>query len=194
MKDKTAVLDTFELISLEDAEKNGISKYLFYKYLKEKEYLKVAPGEYAPSDAWVDRLYLIHRRCPKAVFSHDEAFYYHGLTDREPLSYTMTVYSGYNPHRINADGDCKVYSVKKELLDVGKTYVIDTFGNEIPIYDMERSICDLIRSRSSIEIQTFTTVLKSYVARSDKDPGKLMEYAKLFSVQKILRTYMEILL
>lgn len=106
----------------------------------------------------------------------------------------MTVYSGYNPHRINADGDCKVYSVKKELLDVGKTYVIDAFGNEIPIYDLERSICDLIRSRSSIEIQTFTTVLKSYALRSDKDLGKLMEYAKLFSVQKILRTYMEILL
>ncbi len=106
----------------------------------------------------------------------------------------MTVYSGYTPHRINADGDCKVYSVKKELLDVGRTYVIDTFGNEIPIYDMERSICDLIRSRSSIEIQTFFTVLKSYVARSDNDPVKLMEDAKLFSVQKILRTYMEILL
>lgn len=55
MKDKTAVLDTFELISLEDAEKNGISKYLFYKYLKEKEYLKVAPENMLhPMPGWTD--------------------------------------------------------------------------------------------------------------------------------------------
>ena len=36
------------------------------------------------------------------VFSHDEAFYYYGLTDREPLVHTLTIYSGYNVHRLKA--------------------------------------------------------------------------------------------
>ena len=46
-----------------------------------------------------------------------EAFYYYGLTDREPLVHTLTIYSGYNAHRLKEDG-YKVYTVKKELLDV----------------------------------------------------------------------------
>lgn len=44
------------------------------------------------------------------VFSHDEAFYYYGLTDREPLVHTLTIYSGYNVHRLKEDG-YKVYKL-----------------------------------------------------------------------------------
>lgn len=51
---------------------------------------------------------MLHRRCPMGVFSHDEAFYYYGLTDREPLVHTLTIYSGYNVHRLKEDG-YKVY-------------------------------------------------------------------------------------
>lgn len=35
----------------------------------------------------------------------------------------------------------KVYTVKKELLDVGKQIVKSNQGNEIPMYDLERTIC-----------------------------------------------------
>ena len=141
----------------------------------------------------IDELEMLHRRCPMGVFSHDEAFYYYGLTDREPLVHTLTIYSGYNAHRLKEDG-YKVYTVKKELLDVGKRTVKSNQGNEIPMYDLERTICDLVRSRSSIEVQDFNAVLKAYVGRKDKDLNKLMKYAKLFRVDKIVRNYMEVLL
>ena len=88
----------------------------------------------------------------------------------------------------------KVYTVKKELLDVGKRTVKSNQGNEIPMYDLERTICDLVRSRSSIEAQDFNAVLKAYVGRKDKDLNKLMKYVKLFRVDKIVRNYMEVLL
>ena len=131
---------------------------------------------------------------PECCFSHNEAFYYHGLTDREPLIHTLTIYSGYNAHRLIADGNCKVYTVKKELLNVGKTFVTDNDENRIPMYDLERTICDMVRSRSHIETQDFNTVLKNYVSRKDKNLNRLMEYAKLFRVDNVIRKYMEILL
>ena len=137
---------------------------------------------------------MLHKRCPNAVFSHDEAFYYYGLTDREPLVHTLTIYSGYNAHRLIADGSCKVYTVKRELLNIGKTVVEDNDGNMIPMYDLERTICDLIRSRNRIEIQDFNSALKAYAAGKDKDLNRLMEYAKLFRVDNVVRRYMEVLL
>lgn len=176
------------------ARKKGISKYKFYNYVRKNNMEQVARGVYVPVGEWIDELYLLHRRCPNAVFSHDEAFYYHGLTDREPLVHTLTIYSGYNAHRLVANGSCKVYTVKKELLEVGKTIVQDNCGNQIPMYDLERTLCDLVRSRRNIEIQEFNIALKAYVARKDKDLTKLMMYARLFRLDNVVRRYMEVLL
>lgn len=176
------------------AETSGISKYKFYKYVRENSLEQAAHGIYVASDSWIDELDIIHKRCPQGVFSHDEAFYFHGLNDREPLVHTLTIYSGYNSHRLKSSGNCKIYTVKKELLDVGKIIVKNFLGNEIPMYDLERTICDLVRSRNNIEIQDFNTVLKTYVARKDKNLNKLMEYAQLFKIHNIVRKYMEVLL
>ena len=53
-----------------------------------------------------------------------------------------------------------------------------TFGNEVPVYDMERTVCDAIRNRSNIEMQVFQDTLKRYVKRKDKNLRRLMQYAK----------------
>ena len=176
------------------AKEAGISKFKFYKYIHDNEFEVVGHGIYIHKDAWIDKLYILHQRCPNAVFSHDEAFYYHNLSDREPIVPTLTIYSGYNSHRIKANGASKVYTVKKELLGVGRIIVQDNYGNDIPIYDLERTICDLFRSRNSIDVQEFNSVLKTYVMRKDKNLNRLMEYAKLFRIQKLIRLYMGILL
>ena len=76
------------------------------------------------------------------------------------MIHTLTIYSGYNAHRLKANENCKVYTVKRELLDVGKAIVKDHDGNTIPMYNFERTICDLIRNRNNIEIQDFNSVFK----------------------------------
>jgi len=171
----------------------GITKPVLYKAIRDNEYEQVGQGVYITYDAWADDSYVLSMRCPVAVFSHDEALYYYGYIDREPIQQTITVYTGYGTGRLTADG-IRVYTVKKELLDVGKTEVINSFGHSIPIYDRERTICDLIRSRSNFEIQDFQTALKSYVSDKNKNLNKLMEYARLFRVDRKIREYMEVLL
>lgn len=116
------------------------------------------------------------------------------MIDREPLLHTLTIYSGYNAHRLKVDGKCKVYTVKKELLNVGKITVQDNDGHQIPMYDLERTICDLIRNRNKMEVQDFNTAFKTYISRTDKNLNRLMEYAKLFRVDNIVRSYMKVLL
>ena len=194
MNKMTELVQGHDYLTPKIAEDSGISKFKFYKYIRENGLEPVSRGVYSTGTDWIDELYVLHKRCPNAVFSHDEAFYYYGLTDREPLVHTLTIYSGYNAHRLIADGSCKVYTVKRELLNIGKTVVKGNDGNMIPMYDLERTICDLIRSRNSIEIQDFNSALKAYVARNDKDLNRLMEYAKLFRVDNVIRRYMEVLL
>ena len=171
----------------------GIAKTIFYDYVKAKGIEQIAHGVYVSPEAWVDSLYLLHLRCEQAVFSHETALYFHDLTDREPLEYAITVKSGYNPTKLKEDG-IKVYTIKKELHNVGISTMTTSFGNPVLVYDKERTICDIIRSRSNIEIQVLQDAIKQYVQRKDKDLHLLMKYAAMFHVEKVLRQYLEVLL
>ena len=172
---------------------NNFSKNSIYDFIKKNEMVKIAPGVYALPEVIVDETFTLSQRCTKGIISHDDALYYHGLIEREPFVHSLTIYTGYNPTRLTESG-YKVYTVKKDLLDVGKIIVRNNFGNEIPIYDLERTVCDLVRNRNQFEIQDFNFVLRTYVSKSNKDLNKLMKYAKLFKIDKIIRQYLEILM
>lgn len=105
----------------------------------------------------------------------------------------ITIYTKYGIGRLVADG-IKVYTVKRELLEIWKTTIITSYGHEIPMYDMEHTMCDLVRSRGNFELQDFQTELKAYAKRKDKVLNKLRIYAKLFHVDKRIREYMKVLL
>ena len=72
---------------------SGIAKSTFYAYAKQRGVEQAAHGVYVSPDAWTDAMYLLHLRCAQAVFSHESALFFHDLTDREPLAYTVTVKS-----------------------------------------------------------------------------------------------------
>ena len=171
----------------------GISKPTFYQFVRVRGLEQVAHGIYLSKNAWVDSMYLLHLRCPQAIFSHETALFVHDLSNREPLEYSITVKTGYNPTRLKDDG-IKVFTIKTELHEVGLSIARTSFGHNVPVYDKQRTICDVLRSRSQIEIQTFQDALKAYVRRKDKDLRTLMHYAKLFRVEKILWQYLVVLL
>lgn len=193
MKTPEEIVDDSGILLTKNAIEAGISKHALYNFMRNNGFEKAAHGVYASPETWEDENYILSLRCPQGVLSHDEALYYHGLTDREPLQKTITIYTGYGTSRMVADG-IKVFTVKKELLDIGKEIVKTSYGHDIPLYNRERTICDLIRSRNRFEIQDFQTALKTYIMGKNKNLNRLMEYAKLFHVDKKIREYMEVLL
>ena len=62
------------------------------------------------------------------------------------------------------------------------------------IYGPERTLCDMIRSRNSLDIQTLLDAVRQYVRRKDKNLHVLMEYAAQFHVDRRLSQYLEVLL
>lgn len=187
LEQNRGIIRTAQILNL------GITKTVFYRYVKERALEQVAHGIYTSADAWLDAMYLLHLRFGQIVFSHDTALFFHDLTDREPLEYSVTVKAGYHSLQLKAEG-VKVYTVKKELIDLGITDAQTPFGHAVPVYDMERTICDLVRSRNNMEVQTLQGALKQYTRRKEKNLRKLMQYAAAFRVEKILRQYLEILL
>ena len=176
-----------------DALTNGISKRTLGKYVAEKNMERVAHGIYLSEDAWPDDYFLISLRNNRAVFSMESALYLHGLMEREPLHTTVTVPRDYNATHIKKQGVRVIHS-GQDLYSLGITRQKTSFGNEVTVYDRERTICDIIRSKNSLEIQTFQTAMKEYMTSKGKNLGSLIRYAKMLGIENEVRTYTEVML
>jgi predicted transcriptional regulator of viral defense system len=135
---------------------------------------------------------VIQRRSEKAVFSHETALFLHDMAERTPFMHSLTIPSNSKLSPVLSEG-CKVYYVKPELHGLGRSTVMSKMGNEVVAYDAERTICDILRSRSRIDSQTFAEAMKAYAARKGQNWNRLREYAEVFRVTKLLRQYLELL-
>ncbi len=187
IKQNNGVICTSQIVDV------GIQKKILYQYVKENHMEKISHGIYANSDAWIDGMYLIHLQYKQAVFSHETALYFHDLTDREPVKYEITLRTGYNPSNLTSSG-IKVYTVKIDIQKEGVVMMNTSYGNKVPVYNLERTICDVIRNRNNIDAEIYQNALKQYAKRKDKNLRLLMKYAKEFHVEKILKQYLEVLL
>lgn len=176
-----------------EVTRQGISKPTLAEYVSRRQMLRVAHGLYRSPDAWQDELYQISAANGRAVFSHETALMLYGLTEREPEQICVTVPTGYNATHLRQKG-LKVYQMKPELARLGKSEEKTVFGNPVLVYDRERTICDIIRQKDSMDIQVFRFALKTYMADRQKDLNRLLFYAKALGVETAVRTYTEVLL
>lgn len=171
----------------------GISNERLCLLVGSGELERVGHGVYISPDDIPDKMYVAQLRRPKLIYSHETGLFLHGLTDRDPINYTVTVPTGYGAKNLRASG-FTVFTVKRELHELGAVQMETMFGHKVTTYGMERTICDCIRSRSQMDIAVVTDAVKRYARRSDKNLNVLMQMAEAFRVTKPIRSYMEVLL
>ena len=181
------------IIETRKAAEHGISKAMLYKLCKEEKIYRIVKGQYILPDDMQDELLSISKRSRNIIFSHETALFLHGISDRTPFEHTVTAPSDCIPSAA-IKSECKVYYIKPELFELGKTNLKTPAGNEVPAYDLERTICDVIRGRNKLGTETFLAALKLYAACPKKDLNKLHAYATKMRVANILRQYLEVLL
>lgn len=181
------------LILTKDVTDAGIPRTYLGSLVKEDILERIAHGIYLSRDAFEDELYSLQARSKRLIYSHETALYLHGLTDRDPMQWVGTVPTGYNSTKLKNEG-VKVYFIKKELHQIGTTTGKTEFGRDITLYDKERTICDIIRSRNNLDADLINEAIRRYVRSKDKNIPLLLRYAEQFRVHRILRNYLEILL
>lgn len=153
---------------------------------------KVIRGIYIGVEYFVDNLFITQLQCTKGVYSLETALFYHGLVNRVPFKYDITIPSNYNT-RLLKNPTYKFHYLKRDLYEIGIIELKTEFGNRIKVYDLERTICDIIRDKDSVEKNLFVEALKNYANSSERDTGKLYKYAKLFKIEETVKMYMEVL-
>jgi len=179
-------------ITAAQAAKANVPGYCLSNMLASGALYKVNRGIYALPEVWEDEMYFLQYRFSKGIFSHGTALYLHSMTDRTPHKYTMTFPHGYNPSSAKKQGI--VAKVTSEFYKLGITEVASPCSNPLKAYDVERTLCDIVRGRNADDIQLVNQAMRVYAASSKKDIAKLIDYSEKLRVKSKILRYMEVLL
>ena len=171
----------------------GIARQYLKLLVDDGSLEKVSRGVYVLPEVWDDEFFNLQSQFKKGIFSNETALFLHDLTDRTPLAYAMTFPANYNLG--NAKNKGILASRSKELFyNMGVETVVSPSGNEVLSYNMEKTLCDILRPRSRIETGVIAEAFKRYATKTNKNIPKLSEYAKILRVEEKVRTYLEVLI
>lgn len=170
----------------------GIPRVYLSKLVNDGMATRLERGIYVSGKENVDELFCFQMRFKQCVISHETALYIHQYMKNKPKQITATVKTGTNTKTLLKSG-VRVHSICQELYSLGLLEKKNNYGRTILLYDIERSICDVLRNRSRIENDVIICALKKYLDRPEKDLQKLLYFGKKMKVEKVLNQYIKIL-
>ena len=171
----------------------GIPRARISDMVKTGDLERVQRGVYCLAGAWEDEFLAAQLRFPKGILSDGTALYLHGYADRVPFQLTMTFPRSYGATKAREAG-IEVRTCADEVLGLGLTAIRTPYGNEVSAYDLERTLCDIVRGRRVVDVQVVNPAMKQYARSGGKDVQKLLDYAQALGVEKKIRNYLEVLL
>ena len=132
----------------------------------------------------------VEKIVPGGVLCLYSAWAYYELTVQIPQSFNIAIEKN---RKVSLPDypPITLYYWKQEYYEIGITTQAIS-GYSVKIYDIEKSVCDAVKYRTKIGMETVSEILKTYLKRKDRNLTKLMGYAKKMRIEKTLKTYLEI--
>ena len=131
-------------------------------------------------------------KVPKGVICLISALAYHELTTQIPHEVYLALPRGAEPPRLDHPPIRIFWFTGKAFAEGIDTHKVD--GVPVRIYGVEKTLTDCFKYRNKIGLDTAVEALKGYVSGRRIDIDKLMVYARICRVEKVMRPYLEALL
>ena len=194
MNYKNRILNLFTngYLTTKEVTDNNIPKIYLTKLIEENKIERVSRGIYIKKDELVDEFIILQSKSRNAIYSNTTALYLHGLSDRIPIKYDITINSGYDG-ALQREDNVNLFYTKKELLNLGvMNYKLDS-GNIIKVYDLDKTICDIIKNKKRIDGEIYNKAIREYFYSKKKNTLKLYDYAKKMNIYNKVRNTFEVL-
>ena len=193
MEYESKILKLFKngYLTTKDVTDNNIPRTYLTKLIKENKIERVSRGVYIKKNELVDEFVVLQSKSKYAIYSNTTALYVHGFSNRIPIRYDITVKSGYKGS-LQKEDNVNLFYTKRELLELG---VIDyklNSGNIIRVYDLDKTICDIIKNKKKIDAEIFNKAIREYFYSKKKNTLKLYEYAKKMNIYNKVRDTFEV--
>jgi predicted transcriptional regulator of viral defense system len=195
-KMKNIIKEIFEenngIVRKQTLLKGGIDNYQIKQLLDNNLIIKLKHGVYKwkanDENEWIDLTHLV----PYGILCLFTACLHYELTTFVSSTYHIAipkkakiVLPNYPPIQLY------YWDTKAFNLGIIETVIQDA---TVKMYDIEKTVCDIIRFRNKVGIDIAKEVLKNYLKRPDRNIEKLNQYALQLNISTVLSNFLTILL
>ena len=184
-----------KIISMKELKDIGYSQYMVSKLVDRGKLIKLNKSYYENTGYQGEEsdFYYVEAYAPNGVVCLMNAAVYYNLTAFIPDAVEIAIPRKAKVSTIPEWPPMKVHYFTDERYALGLVTVQE--GNNLfRIYDIEKTVADIVFYRERVGIEETKEVLHNYLRRQDRQLDRLYAYAKMLRCEKIIRTYLEVLI
>ncbi len=200
MKSQRKIMNTYPLIPnkkmimVDELKSLGLSTYKINQIATSGKLQKLTKRFYENMDYTGEDsdFYYAYAYVPNGVVCLMSAAVYYGLSTFRPDSVDVAIPRKSRVKTLPDWPAIRLHYYSDERFHLGIDTIYDDL-NCFRIYDIEKTVADVISFREKIGIEETKEILCAYLSREDRKLNKLVRYADALKCGDILRKYLEVL-
>ena len=193
--DYTAVLpEDQKIFSMQELKSKGFTQYKIGKLVDEGKLLRLNKSYYENAEYCGEEsdFYYVEAYAPKGIICLLSAAVYYNLTTYIPVAVDVAIPRKAKVSTMPDWPQMNVHHYTDSRHELGITTVREG-KNEFQIYDIEKTVVDIVFYREKVGIEETREILVTYLRRMDRNLNRLLKYAELMKCDKVMRQYLEVL-
>ena len=184
-----------KIFSMQELKKKGFSQYKVSKMVSEGKLIKLNKSYYENTGYCGEEsdFYYMVAYAPRGVICLLSAAVYYHLTTFIPDAVDVAIPRKAKMSTIPDWPRMNIHHYTDDRHELGVTTVREG-KNGFQIYDMEKTVVDIVFYREKVGIEETKEILVTYLRRKDRNLNRLLKYAELMKCGKVMRQYLEVLI
>lgn len=183
-----------KIFSTKELKEKGFSQYKVSKLVDEGMLIKLNKRYYENAEYSGEEsdFYYTEAYAPKGVICLLSAASYYHLTTFIPEVVDVAIPRKAKISTIPEQPQLNIHYYTDARHELGITTVREG-KNEFQIYDIEKTVVDIVFYKEKVGIKETKEVLVTYLQRKERNLDRLLKYAGLMKCDKTMRQYLEVL-
>lgn len=184
-----------KIFSMQELKEKGFSQYKVSKLVSEGKLIKLNKSYYENAEYQGEEsdFYYTEAYAPKGVICLLSAAVYYQLSTFIPDAVDVAIPRKAKVSTIPDWPQMNIHHYTNDRYELGVTTVKEG-GNKFQIYDVEKTVVDIVFYREKVGIEETKEILVTYLQRKDRNLNRLLKYAELMKCDKTMRQYLEVLI
>ena len=194
MKEYSKVSNEQLIFSIQELKDKGLSYYKINQLVKQGILIKLNKKYYENTnfDGEESDFYYAYGYVPNGVICLLSAAVYYNLSTYRPDAIDIAIPRKARVSTLPEWPELNIYYFTEERFSVGAE-IIEVGNNKFRIYDIEKTVVDIVFYREKMGVEETKEVLSNYLHRKDRNLNKLIRYAEMLKCKDIINKYLEVL-
>lgn len=195
MKEYSKVSNEQLIFSIQELKDKGLSYYKINQLVKQGILIKLNKNYYENTnfDGEESDFYYAYAYVPNGVICLLSAAVHYNLSTHRPDAIDIAIPRKARVSTLPEWPELKIYYFTEERFSVGAE-IIEVGKNKFRIYDVEKTVVDIVFYREKMGIEETKEVLSNYLHRKDRNLNKLIRYAEMLKCEDTINKYLEVLI